>query len=102
MKARKRSHSPMVTSAGAPPTREQIEALAQAIWKDRGCPEGRDIDNWLEAERQLRGDIRVPEAADDIPATNDELDPDRDMEGPVERELDQVVKSPQRRSPTAL
>lgn len=85
-----------------PPTQEQIAALAHAIWVDRGRPEGRDLDNWLEAERQLRGEVRAPAAADDIPASNEALDPERAVEGRVERELDRIVGSPPPRSPTSL
>jgi len=38
-----------------PASREQIAALAHALWIDRGRPEGRDLEHWFEAERQLRG-----------------------------------------------
>jgi hypothetical protein len=85
-----------------PPTREQIAALAYAIWLDRGQPEGRDVDNWLEAERQLRGEVRRPLAADDIPADNRSVDPDAALESPIERELDRITTRPEGRSPTAL
>ena len=29
---------------------EQIEALAHSIWLRQGCPEGRALENWHEAE----------------------------------------------------
>jgi Protein of unknown function (DUF2934) len=32
---------------------EAIARLAYAIWQDRGCPPGTDVEDWLEAERQL-------------------------------------------------
>jgi hypothetical protein len=32
---------------------EDIARLAYAIWQDRGCPQGTDVEDWLEAERQL-------------------------------------------------
>jgi hypothetical protein len=86
----------------SPPTQEQIAALAHAIWIDRGCPEGSDVDNWLEAERQLRGEVRRPAAADDLPASEDALDPTRAVAGRVERALDRVVSPPSPRSPTSL
>lgn len=85
-----------------PPTQDQIAALAHAIWIDRGRPEGRDVDHWLEAERQLRGEVRRPLAADDLPATNSGLDPERAVEGRVERALDRVAGTPPPRSPTSL
>lgn len=41
-----------------PPTDEQVAALAHALWIDRGQPEGRDLEHWFEAERQLRIALR--------------------------------------------
>ena len=86
----------------APPTQEQIAALAHAIWIDRGCPEGRDLDNWFEAERQLRGEVRNPAAADDIPADARALDPSAALQGRVERALNTTPAAPAPRSPTSL
>lgn len=105
MKPKKDSRLPPVSpSVPTPsPTPEQIAALAHAIWIDRGKPEGMDLDNWLEAERQLRGgEPRRPAAADDIPADNSALDPESALEGGVERELNRVTSPPQPRSPTSL
>ena len=31
-------------------TRENIERRAQEIFEQRGCPEGQDLDHWLQAE----------------------------------------------------
>ena len=101
MKSNKFSRPNSSASGPLPPTHEQIEALAHAIWVDRGCPEGRELDNWLEAERQLKGDVRSPLAADDIPADAKALDPEASLEGKIERELDRM--SPAKpRSPTSL
>lgn len=93
----------MAAAPGSPPpTHEQVEALAHAIWTDRGCPEGRDLDNWLEAERQLQGDVRTPLAADDIPADARAIDPDTTLQGQLERELDRMNPAAKPRSPTSL
>jgi len=102
MKAKNQPRSAAGPARPAPPTHEQIAALAHAIWEDRGQPEGRDLDNWLEAERQLKGDVRRPLAADDIPADANALDPDRALEGKIERELDDIVAPSEPRSPTSL
>ena len=32
----------------------KIRPIAYRIWKDKGCPIGRDIENWQEAEAILR------------------------------------------------
>ena len=102
MKLNKSARPNPVATGAPPPTHEQIEALAHAIWIDRGRPEGRELDNWLEAERQLKGDVRSPMAADDIPADANALDPDASLEGKVERELEQMRPASGPRSPTSL
>lgn len=38
-----------------PPTQEEISRRAATLWENYGRPEGRDLDIWLEAERQLLG-----------------------------------------------
>lgn len=41
--------------AGGPAvTTEKIAARAYEIWRANGCPHGRDKENWLQAERELR------------------------------------------------
>lgn len=47
------------------PTHEQITERAQEIWRQRACPEGRDEEIWLEAERQLTvaADAKMPESS---------------------------------------
>ena len=38
--------------------RHLIRELAHKIWIERGRPEGRDVECWLAAERELEGDTR--------------------------------------------
>ena len=45
----KKTSASSKTAAG--PTHEQIAQKAYAIWQKKG---GNDLENWLEAERQLR------------------------------------------------
>ena len=45
-----------VATPGRAPTREEIAERAIAIWKASGCKSGRDEQNWLQAERQLRAE----------------------------------------------
>ena len=33
--------------------RQRIRDRAHEIWTERGCPEGRDVEFWLEAEGEL-------------------------------------------------
>jgi hypothetical protein len=88
------------TPAVPPPTREQIQALAHAIWVDRGCPPGCDVEIWLEAERQLC--VQTPIAPGPDYSLNESVDPDRAEAAEIERELDRIVSPPDRRSPTSL
>jgi hypothetical protein len=43
-----------MTDSSSTPTHEQIARRAYEIFVERGQPEGRDLDHWLEAESQLR------------------------------------------------
>jgi hypothetical protein len=36
--------------------KDRIRARAHEIWKEQGCPPGRDLDHWLAAERELAKD----------------------------------------------
>jgi hypothetical protein len=44
--------------------REQIAALAYALWQERGCPEGTPDEDWLRAEREIGGSKRIDEEAE--------------------------------------
>jgi len=35
-------------------SKEAIRARARELWEQHGCPAGRDLDFWLQAERELR------------------------------------------------
>lgn len=74
--------NPNDSPAGRPlraPTHQQIAALAHELWQERGCPEGSDVDIWLEAERQLNGAPPSPAThRDPIPADPDAVTPDED------------------------
>jgi hypothetical protein len=45
---------------GSDPTTEEIAQRAYEIYQSRGGTDGQDLEDWLEAERQLR---RGPQAA---------------------------------------
>jgi hypothetical protein len=38
---------------GARPTDEEVELLACQIYIERGCADGHDVDDWLQAEHDL-------------------------------------------------
>jgi hypothetical protein len=102
MKPKKTSRAtvPSITAVTTPPppTRDQVQALAHAIWMDRGCPHGCDVEIWLEAERQLSGQVIAPA---DTPA-GESVDVDRSDAARIDREMDRIVSPPQQRSPTSL
>jgi len=45
--------SHMSTIPTPPPSREAINARAQAIWEAAGRPEGLSLEHWLQAEKEL-------------------------------------------------
>ncbi len=47
--------APVKTQAVAEPTREEISSRAFQIWDQTGRAPGRDVENWLQAEAELRG-----------------------------------------------
>jgi hypothetical protein len=48
------SESQPQTASGAP-TREEIELRAHQIYVERGGAQGQDVEDWLQAERELLG-----------------------------------------------
>ena len=52
-----------ITDESSTPTHEQIAARAYEIFIERGRPEGRDLDHWLEAEAQLRASAQTESGA---------------------------------------
>jgi uracil-DNA glycosylase len=93
MKSKTASRPPVAATKSRPPTHEQVEALARALWIDQGRPSGHDLEIWLTAERQLIG----------APLGNGEdLDPETSRAARVDRELERIVSPPPQRSPTAL
>ena len=41
------------TGAGLTPSHEEVATRAEALWREKGCPQGCDEELWLEAERVL-------------------------------------------------
>jgi hypothetical protein len=51
--------------AAAPPARVTHDAIAHRaydLYLTRGCEHGRDLDDWLQAERELQQAPRIPTA----------------------------------------
>jgi hypothetical protein len=105
MKAKKSSRSTTLPAAAVTPpaiTREQVQALAHAIWIDRGCPQGCDVEIWLEAERQLGSRTGSLTGGDTLSPEQESVDLDRSEAARVDKELDHIVRPPAPRSPTSL
>jgi len=49
------------------PTREEIAQRAYDIYVERGYQEGRDVEDWLEAELQLSAADAESEASESVP-----------------------------------
>ncbi|MGI6525167.1 MAG: DUF2934 domain-containing protein [Bdellovibrionota bacterium] len=39
-------------------TQEQIALRAWSIWQEKGCPQGQDFQNWVQAEQELRAELK--------------------------------------------
>jgi hypothetical protein len=52
--------SPVVVQPG--PTHDQISDRAKALWEQKGRPENKDLEIWLEAEAQLRTEFSSQQA----------------------------------------
>jgi hypothetical protein len=83
------------TSSNVQPAHDRIAERARQLWMERGSPGGRDLEHWLEAERQLRDEAGRPATAQ--PGANRQQDLDE-----AEKRLDGLVEqkpSPARRTP---
>lgn len=54
MKAPQTRTAPRSKAMDVPPTTDQIAQRAHEIFMARGAAHGRDLDDWLQAERELR------------------------------------------------
>lgn len=50
----KKVRSKRSSAAVKNPSHEAIAERAYHIWQSRGCPWGQSLEDWLEAEKQLR------------------------------------------------
>ena len=51
---------------------EAIKARAQEYYEREGRPEGRSLEHWFRAERELRGETNSSDPTGDIPASEPE------------------------------
>jgi hypothetical protein len=56
------------TTAAELEKRHHVRERAREIWIERGRPEGRDVENWLEAERELAGEGQRSGRVGDLPS----------------------------------
>ncbi|MCL4742069.1 MAG: DUF2934 domain-containing protein [Phycisphaerales bacterium] len=47
--------APTAQSARPEPTQDEIRRRAYELWIVRGCRDGHELEDWLDAERELRG-----------------------------------------------
>lgn len=40
---------------------EHINRRAYDIWEASGCPHGNDVANWIQAEREIRAQLKQPD-----------------------------------------
>jgi hypothetical protein len=51
-----------INPASSRPSKEEIAALAHALWTARGCPDGSPNADWFRAEELLRSKDRIAES----------------------------------------
>src|SRR5258708_2563166 len=51
------------------PTHDEIACRAHQLYQERGCEPGRDVEDWFQAERELRTSSSVQDVADRIRAS---------------------------------
>lgn len=55
--------SPKLSPAAAEPAESEIQHCAYFLWQEKGRPENRDLDLWLEARERLRHQAKPPQKA---------------------------------------
>lgn len=79
-------------------SREKIAERARKLWMERGSPGGRDLEHWLDAERQLRDELERNQTeakpAGSNPARRDLDEAEKRLDGLIENK-----PSPARRTP---
>lgn len=80
------------------PTQEEITARARQIWQERGCPVDRDLEMWVEAERQLSQPGRPSSG---LPVSGDTEQDAEDAEK-VQDRIATTAAPAAERSPTSL
>lgn len=92
------SSSSNSTSAAPALSHERIAERARELWMHRGSPAGRDLEHWLEAERQLRNEQQRSNVGKNAPsnaAKQDLAEAEKRLDGLIENK-----PSPARRTPS--
>lgn len=85
-------------------SRERIADRAYALWLAAGQPEGRDLEHWFEAQRQLGLDETAasPDNSETHTAATAREVGSEEFPDRLEEDMDEVASPPQQRSATAL
>lgn len=82
------------------PSEEEISARARQIWQDRGRPSDRDLEIWVEAEREL-SQSSSNRSSSGLPVTRDTEEDVEEAEKVQDRIEETAAPAPDR-SPTSL
>lgn len=94
------SPSPAV-NVGLHLSQAAVAARAEALWREKGCPQGRDEETWLEAERQLKAELRQRIKREEIMLADPRFAFNRDTNDLME-ELNERFPEQTGREPTSL
>lgn len=90
-----------LANAGLNPSHANIAARAAALWREKGSPQGRDEEMWLEAERQLGAELRQRIERDEIVLADPRFAFNRDSNDLME-ELNERFPGQTGKEPTSL
>jgi hypothetical protein len=90
-----------LANVGLDPSHAAIAARAEALWREKGFPQGREEETWLEAERQLWAELRQRIKRDEIMLADPRFAFNRDSNDLME-ELNERFPGQTGKEPTSL
>lgn len=76
------------------PSQDQIAERARALWMQRGSPGGRDLEHWLDAERQLRDEMNARSRSGRPGRDDDAVEAEKRLDGLIEQPPSPASRTP--------
>jgi len=78
----------------ASPSHDQIAKRARELWERQGRPQGQDLQHWLDAERQLRGQAKPTGAPPGKHSVDESMEAERRLDGLIEQPPSPAGRTP--------